>query len=60
MFVQQHCFQKSLHLMMTLGSGMVSGLKHHIYTLKSAYLGSKLFFKASFIKDNRILFVYYF
>ena len=31
MLVQQHCFQESLHQMITLGSGMVSGLKHHYH-----------------------------
>ena len=31
MFVQQHSFQQSLHQMITLGSGMVSGPKHHNY-----------------------------
>ena len=27
MFIWQHCLQQSLHQMMALGSGMVSGLK---------------------------------
>ena len=31
MFVQRHCFQQSFHQMMTLGSGMVSGLKHYYH-----------------------------
>ena len=31
MFIPQHCFHQRLHQMMTLGSGLVSRLKHHFH-----------------------------
>ena len=37
MFIQQHCFQQNLHQMMTLGSGIVSGPKHHYHKPKAPH-----------------------